>query len=39
LDESEALIIPEDLEKGFQKSAAAKDYFLGLSRSDKRNIL
>jgi uncharacterized protein YdeI (YjbR/CyaY-like superfamily) len=39
LDESEALIIPEDLEKGFQKSAAAKDYFSGLSRSDKRNIL
>jgi uncharacterized protein YdeI (YjbR/CyaY-like superfamily) len=39
LDESEALIVPEDLEKGFQKSAAAKDYFLGLSRSDKRNIL
>ncbi|MEY3648114.1 MAG: hypothetical protein RLZ13_999 [Bacteroidota bacterium] len=39
LDESEALIIPEDLKKGFQKSTAAMDYFSSLSRSDKRNIL
>lgn len=39
LDEVEALIIPEDLEEEFQKSPTAKDYFLGLSRSDKRNIL
>lgn len=39
LDEAEALIIPEDLEAEFQKRPRAKDYFLGLSRSDKRNIL
>jgi uncharacterized protein YdeI (YjbR/CyaY-like superfamily) len=39
LDESEALIIPKDLEKGLQKNAAAMDYFSSLSRSDKRNIL
>ncbi len=39
LDEVEALIIPEDLDKAFQKRPNAKQYFLGLSRSDKRNIL
>jgi len=39
LDDAEALIIPEDLEVEFQKTPTAKDYFLGLSRSDKRNIL
>lgn len=39
LDDAEALIIPEDLEKEFQKRIKAKEYFLGLSRSDKRNIL
>jgi uncharacterized protein YdeI (YjbR/CyaY-like superfamily) len=39
LDEAEALIIPQDLESEFQKSPQGKDYFLGLSRSDKRNIL
>ena len=39
LDEAEALIIPDDLEKEFQKSPNAKQYFLSLSRSDKRNIL
>jgi uncharacterized protein YdeI (YjbR/CyaY-like superfamily) len=39
LDEAEALIIPNDLEIKFQKRPAAKDYFLSLSRSDKRNIL
>jgi len=39
LDESEALIVPEDLDKRFQKSPNAKDYFSSLSRSDKRNIL
>jgi len=39
LDEAEALIIPDDLEIEFQKRPAAKDYFLSLSRSDKRNIL
>ena len=39
LDEAEAVIIPADLEKGFQKRPNAKKYFLSLSRSDKRNIL
>ena len=39
LDEAEALIIPDDLEKALQKSTKAKAYFLSLSRSDKRNIL
>lgn len=39
LDEAEALIIPSDLEEEFQKRPTAKDYFLNLSRSDKRNIL
>lgn len=39
LDEAEALIIPVDLDQAFSKSENAKQYFLGLSRSDKRNIL
>jgi uncharacterized protein YdeI (YjbR/CyaY-like superfamily) len=39
LDEAEALIIPDDLEKEFAKRLDAKNYFLSLSRSDKRNIL
>lgn len=39
LDEAEALIIPADLEKELQKSQKANEYFLSLSRSDKRNIL
>lgn len=39
LDEAEALVIPDDLDKEFQKRPHAKKYFLGLSRSDKRNIL
>ena len=39
LDEAEALIIPEDLDKEFQKRNNAKKYFLSLSRSDNRNIL
>jgi uncharacterized protein YdeI (YjbR/CyaY-like superfamily) len=39
LDEAEALIIPKDLDEEFQKRPKAKNYFLGLSRSDKRNIL
>ncbi|HMR89284.1 MAG TPA: YdeI/OmpD-associated family protein [Saprospiraceae bacterium] len=39
LDEAEALIIPPDLEEGFVQKPNAKDYFLNLSRSDKRNIL
>lgn len=39
LDEAEALIIPIDLEKEFETRPNAKQYFLSLSRSDKRNIL
>lgn len=39
LDEAEALIIPSDLEEAFAQRPNAKDYFLNLSRSDKRNIL
>ena len=39
LDEAEALIIPNDLDKEFEKRPNAKIYFLSLSRSDKRNIL
>jgi len=39
LDKAEALFIPADLEQEFQKRQNAKQYFLNLSRSDKRNIL
>lgn len=39
LDDAEELIIPTDLEEAFQKMPDAKNYFLNLSRSDKRNIL
>ncbi len=39
LDDAEALAIPADLENEFQKRINAKNYFLSLSRSDKRNIL
>lgn len=39
LEEAEALIIPTDLDDELKKSPKALDYFLGLSRSDKRNIL
>jgi uncharacterized protein YdeI (YjbR/CyaY-like superfamily) len=39
LDEAEALIIPADMEKEFLRNPKAKEYFLSLSRSDKRNIL
>jgi uncharacterized protein YdeI (YjbR/CyaY-like superfamily) len=39
LDEAEALIIPKDLNEELENRANAKAYFLGLSRSDKRNIL
>lgn len=39
LDEAEALHIPEDLEREFDKRPNAKLYFLSMSRSDKRNIL
>ncbi len=39
LDAAEALIIPKDLDDELEKRPEAKKYFLGLSRSDKRNIL
>jgi uncharacterized protein YdeI (YjbR/CyaY-like superfamily) len=39
LDEAEALTIPKDLEEAFQERPNAENYFSGLSRSDKRNIL
>jgi uncharacterized protein YdeI (YjbR/CyaY-like superfamily) len=39
LDEAESLLIPDDLGKEFEKRPNAKTYFLGLSRSDKRNVL
>jgi len=39
LDEAEALTIPKDLDEAFQNRPNAKNYFSGLSRSDKRNIL
>jgi len=39
LDEAEALIIPKDLDNEFQQRSNAKNYFLSLSKSDKRNIL
>ena len=39
LDDAEALIIPKDLDEELEKRPNAKSYFLGLSRSDKRNIL
>ncbi len=39
LDEAEALVIPGDLDVAFERRPGSKDYFLNLSRSDKRNIL
>jgi uncharacterized protein YdeI (YjbR/CyaY-like superfamily) len=39
LDEVEELIIPEDLDREFQKRLSSKSYFLSLSMSDRRNIL
>ena len=39
LDEAEALIIPTDLETAFKKKKNSKEFFLSLSRTDKRNIL
>ena len=39
LDDVEALILPADLEQAFQSHPEAQEYFLSLSRSDKRNIL
>jgi len=39
LDNVELLVIPADLEAEFQKYPDSNNYFLSLSRSDKRNIL
>ncbi len=39
LDEAEALLVPADLEAALHSTPGAMDYFLGLSRTDKRNIL
>lgn len=39
LDEAEALIIPDDLEAAFRDLPEAREFYLSLSRSDKRNIL
>jgi uncharacterized protein YdeI (YjbR/CyaY-like superfamily) len=39
LDEVEELIIPADLNEAFKKQPKGEAYFLGLSRSDKRNML
>lgn len=39
LDEVEALIIPNDLEKAFTKHKGSKDYFLSLSKSVRKIIL
>jgi len=39
LDNTEALLIPTDLEKAFKDRARGRVYFDGLSRSGKRNIL
>jgi uncharacterized protein YdeI (YjbR/CyaY-like superfamily) len=39
LDEVEALIIPNDLEKAFKKHKGSKDYFLSLSKSIKKMML
>lgn len=39
LDEVEALLLPPDLAQELEKRPAASHYFLGLCKSDKRNIL
>jgi uncharacterized protein YdeI (YjbR/CyaY-like superfamily) len=39
LDAVEALIIPDDLLIELSSSSIAKEYFLNLSRTDKRNLL
>lgn len=39
LDEAEDLIVPADLEQALNAWPVALDYFYGLSRSDKRNVL
>jgi uncharacterized protein YdeI (YjbR/CyaY-like superfamily) len=39
LDAVEALIIPDDLMTALSVNLEAKEYFLNLSRTDKRNLL
>lgn len=39
LDAVEALIIPDDLMTALSSNLVAKEYFLNLSRTDKRNLL
>lgn len=39
LDEVEELVIPEDLEKAFEKHKDSKDYFLSLSKSVRKMML
>lgn len=39
LDEVEALIIPDDLEKAFMNRKGSKEYFLGLSKTIKKMML
>lgn len=39
MDEVDALVIPEDLQKEFRRRPAAKAWFSGLSRSEKKLIL
>jgi uncharacterized protein YdeI (YjbR/CyaY-like superfamily) len=39
LDEVEALIIPTDLEDAFKEFSGSKDFFLNLSRSNKKAVL
>jgi uncharacterized protein YdeI (YjbR/CyaY-like superfamily) len=39
LDEAEALVIPDDLLLALSEISVAKEYFLKLSHTDKRNLL
>ena len=39
LDEAEELVIPPDLEQGFEDQPGSKDYFLSLSKSVRKAIL
>jgi uncharacterized protein YdeI (YjbR/CyaY-like superfamily) len=39
LDDAESLIIPQDLSIELEKNPVAQDFFINLSRSNKRNLL
>lgn len=39
IDEVDNLIIPNDLEEAFRTNSSAKDFFLSLSKSNKKMIL